>query len=209
MNKSNKIIKVVSAGLVALASLTMVILAIINLIRDKGGVSETIAFRVIVCVMLIIAAVLSTCLVVAKDPHHFDSKLVIYNGLLLGAGIFVVLPEAGAFADVIVGWLIPCLIIGLGAFFIIATIISLVNKINKRNTDVFSMIIGVLMLVAGILLLCFAEKAYRVMWLVIGVLLLVTSIFALITVLKKEKAPKEKPVEAKIEEKPTEKTEDK
>lgn len=187
MNKSNKIIKVLSAGLVALASLTMVILAIINLVRDKGGVSETIAFRVIVCVMLIVAAILSTCLVIAKDPHHFDSKLVVYNGLLLGAGIFVVLPQAGAFADVIVGWLIPCLIIGLGVFIMIATVISLVNKINKRNTDILAMIIGVLMLVAGVLLLCFAEKAYRVMWLVIGVLLLVSSIFALIAALKKDK----------------------
>lgn len=187
MNKTNKVIKIISPLLVAIASLTMVILAIVNLIRDKGGVSETIAFRVIVCVMLVLASIFSSIFVISKDPKHFDAKLVVYNGLLLGCGIFVVLPQAGYFADVIVGWLIPCLMIGLGLFFMIATVISLINKINKRNTDILAMIIGVLLLVAGVLLLCFAENAYRVMWLVIGCLLLVYSIFALVAALKKDK----------------------
>lgn len=189
MDKNNKIIKAVSASLVAIASLVMVILAIVNLVRNQGGESETIAFRIIACVMLILASILATAVVVSKDPKHFDVRLVVFNGLLLGAGIFVVLPKAGEVANTIVGWLIPCLIIGLGAFFIVATVISLINKINKRTTDILAMILGVLMLVVGILLLCFAEKVVPVMWLIIGVILLVYSIFALVAIFKKEKAP--------------------
>lgn len=189
MDKNNKIIKAVSASLVTIASLVMVILAIVNLVRNQGGESETIAFRIIACVMLILASILATAVVVSKDPKHFDVRLVVFNGLLLGAGIFVVLPKAGEVANTIVGWLIPCLIIGLGAFFIVATVISLVNKINKRTTDILAMILGVLMLVVGILLLCFAEKVVPVMWLIIGIILLVYSIFALVAIFKKEKAP--------------------
>ena len=189
MDKNNKIIKAVSASLVTIASLVMVILAIVNLVRNQGGESETIAFRIIACVMLILASILATAVVVSKDPKHFDVRLVVFNGLLLGAGIFVVLPKAGEVANTIVGWLIPCLIIGLGAFFIVATVISLINKINKRSTDILAMILGALMLVVGILLLCFAEKVVPVMWLIIGVILLVYSIFALVAIFKKEKAP--------------------
>lgn len=198
MDKNNKIIKAVSASLVAIASLVMVILAIVNLVRNQGGESETVAFRIIACVMLILASILSTVVVVSKDPNHFDVRLVVFNGLLLGAGIFVVLPKAGEVANTIVGWLIPCLIIGLGAFFIVATVISLINKINKRSTDILAMILGVLMLVVGILLLCFAEKVVPVMWLIIGIILLVYSIFALVAILKKDKnVIDEKPEEIK------------
>ena len=198
MEKNNKIIKAVSACLVSIASLVMVILAIVNLVRNQGGESETIAFRIIACVMLILASILSTVVVVSKDPKHFDVRLVIFNGLLLGAGIFVVLPVAGEVANTIVGWLIPCLIIGLGAFFIVATVISLINKINKRSTDILAMILGALMLVIGILLLCFAEKVVPIMWLIIGIILLVYSIFALVAVFKKDKnVVDEKPEEIK------------
>lgn len=211
MNKTNKIIKIVSPLLIVIASLVMVILAIVNL--ANGGKSEqdiTIAFRIIISAMLILSSLASTYIVVSKDPKHFDVRLVVYNGLLLGLGIFVVLREAAGVAEVFIGKLIPCVLIGLGAFFIIATIISLVNKINKRGTDILAMIAGTLMLIIGILILCLAtDKTINVLWLIIGILLLIYSVFALVTVLKKEKAPKEKPVEAKIEEKPTEKTEDK
>lgn len=189
MSKTSKVIKIVSPLLVAIASLVMVILAIVNL--ANGGKSEediTIAFRIIISAMLILGALASTYIVISKDPRHFDVRLVVYNGLLLGIGIFVVLKEAGGVADVIIGKLVPCILIGLGAFFIIATIISLVNKINKRGTDILAMIVGSLMLVIGILILCLATKeTINVLWLVIGILLLVYSIFALVAALKKEK----------------------
>lgn len=189
MSKANKVIKIVSPLLVSIASLVMVILAIVNL--ANGGKSEediTIAFRIIISAMLILGALASTYIVVSKDPRHFDVGLVVYNGLLLGMGIFIVLKEAGAIADLIIGKLIPCILIGLGAFFIIATIISLANKINKRGTDIFAMIAGSLMLVAGILILCLAtNETINVLWLIIGILLLVYSIFALVAALKKDK----------------------
>ncbi|MCQ2796448.1 MAG: hypothetical protein MJ213_03995 [Bacilli bacterium] len=189
MSKANKVIKIISPLLVSIASLVMVILAIVNL--ANGGKSEediTIAFRIIISAMLILGALASTYIVVSKDPRHFDVGLVVYNGLLLGFGIFIVLKEAGAIADLIIGKLIPCILIGLGAFFIIATIISLANKINKRGTDIFAMIAGSLMLVAGILILCLAtNETINVLWLIIGILLLVYSIFALVAALKKDK----------------------
>lgn len=188
MNKTNKIIKVVSASLVALASLIMVILAIVNLVKgSQGGGDETLPFRIILSVMLILASFLSTFLVVSKDPRHFDVKLMAYNGLLLGAGIFAALNKAGEAADTIIGYLIPCLLIGLGAFFVIATIVSISNKINKRGTNVLSMILGVLLLVIGIVLIAFAPKTIPVMWLIIGIILLVYSVFALVAALKKDK----------------------
>lgn len=189
MNKTSKVIKVVSPLLVAIASLVMVILAIVNL--ANGGKSEqdiTIAFRVIISVMLMIGSIASTYVVVSKDPKHFDARLVVFNGLLLGIGIFMLLKDAGAIANVIIGKLIPCILIGLGAFFIIATIISLANKINKRGTDILAMFSGLLMLIIGILILCLAtDKTINVLWLIIGVLLLVYSIFALVEALKKDK----------------------
>ena len=187
MAKANKILKIVTISAIALASLTMIVLAIVNLVRNKGGVSETIAFRAIASALLIISSILSTCLIVAKDPHHFDARLVVFNGLLLGTGIFVVLDQAAKVADIVVGWFIPCLLIGLGAYFIVATVISLVNKINKRNTDIIAMILGVVMLLTGILFLAFAESVVKVMWLIIGVILLVYSILALITAIKSDK----------------------
>ena len=130
----------------------MIVFAIINLASKNPDAPETLAFQIIACIILIISSVLSTVLVVAKDPHHFDARLVVVNGLLLGTGIFVVLPEASAAADILVGYFIPSLLVGVGAFFIIATIISLVNKINKRNTDILALVIGIIMLVIGILL---------------------------------------------------------
>lgn len=207
MNKTNKIIKIISPVLVAIASLVMVILAIVNLANGgKRAEDITIAFRIIISVMLILGSLASTFIVVSKDPKHFDVRLVVYNGLLLGVGIFVVLKEVGLVADLIIGKFIPCILIGIGAFFIIATIISLVNKINKRSVDILAMIAGTLMLIIGILILCLAtDKTINVLWLIIGILLLIYSVFALVAVLKKDKAPKEKPVEAKIEEKSSEK----
>lgn len=187
MIKANKIIKIITASAIAIASIVMIVFAIINLASKKPDAPETLAFQIIACIILIISSVLSTVLVVAKDPHHFDARLVVVNGLLLGTGIFVVLPEASAAADILVGYFIPCILVGVGAFFIIATIISLVNKINKRNTDILALAIGIVMLVIGILLLCFAEKATRVTWLIIGILLLVYSIFAIISAIKESK----------------------
>lgn len=186
MTKSNKILRVVTAAAIAVASITMIILSIINLVSKKDGASETLAFRIIACVLLIFASILSTCLVVSKDPRHFDSRLVVYNGVLLGIGIFVVLPAASDVADIFVGYLIPCILIGLGAFFIIASIISLANKINKKNTDIVTIILGLILLTAGILLVCFAKEATRVMWLLIGIILLISSVVALVKALKKE-----------------------
>ena len=67
-------------------------------------------------------------------------------------------------------------------------IISLVNKINKRSTDIFAMIAGALMLIIGILILCLAtDETINVLWLIIGILLLIYSIFALVAALKKDK----------------------
>ena len=189
MSKANKVIKIISPLLVGIASLVMVILAIVNLANGgKNAEDITIAFRIIISVMLILSSIASTYIVVSKDPKHFDVRLVVYNGLLLGVGIFVVLKEVGLVADLIIGKLIPCILIGLGAFFIIATIVSLANKINKRSTDILAMIAGSIMLVAGILILCLAtEKTINVLWLIIGIILLVYSIFALVAALKKEK----------------------
>ncbi|MCQ2795113.1 MAG: DUF308 domain-containing protein [Bacilli bacterium] len=187
MNKTNKTLKIITASTIAIASLVMVILAIVNLAKNGSGESETIAFRIIACVLLVLASILSTCLVVGDNPRHFDARLVIYNGLLLGTGIFVVLPVAGEVADIMVGYLIPCFLIGLGVFFVVATIISLIKKINNKNTDVVALILGILLLVAGILLLCYAEKTTKVLWLVIGIILLASSIIALVNIIKKDK----------------------
>ena len=92
MSKASKVIKIVSPLLVAIASLVMVILAIVNLANGgKSAQDITIAFRIIISAMLILGALASTYVVVSKDPKHFDVRLVVYNGLLLGLGIFVVL----------------------------------------------------------------------------------------------------------------------
>lgn len=190
MSKTSKVIKIVSPLLVAIASLVMVILAIVNLANGgKSAEDITIAFRIIISAMLILGSLASTYIVVSKDPKHFDVRLVVYNGLLLGLGVFVVLKDVGPeIASLIIGKLIPCILIGLGTFFIIATIVSLANKINKRSTDVIAMIAGSLMLIIGILILCLAtDKTINVLWLIIGIILLVYSIFALVTALKKDK----------------------
>lgn len=187
MDKTSKILKIITAATIALASVTMIILAIINLVQNNDGISETVAFRIVACILLILASILSTILVIAKDPHHFNARLVVYNGLLLGAGIFVVLPAASDVADIIVGYLVPCFLIGLGIYFVVAAIVSLINKINSKNTDIISLILGLILLVLGILLLCYAKEATKVMWLIIGVILLATSIIALVNILKKDK----------------------
>ncbi len=191
MIKVNKIIKSISSILVGVASLVMVVLSIINIATGSKGTSETLAFRIIICVMLIVGSLLSTGIVISKDPKHFDVKLIMFNGILLGTGIFAVLDAAGGVADIIVGWFVPCIIIGLGGFLILASIISAVNKINRTSTNVISTCIGALMLTAGIIFLVYAKDLVTYMWLIIGIILLISSIFSLIEIFGKKKDKKE------------------
>lgn len=187
MGKANKILKIVTSAALCAASVLMIVFAILNLAGSGPKESPTLPIRVILSVILIVSSVILTWLVVAKDPHHFDSRLVIYNGLLLGTGIFVAHKVAGEVADTIVGYFVPCILVGIGVFFIIATIISLINKVNSRSTDIVALILGLIILVIGIVLLAFAEKAKDVTWLMIGVILFVNSILALVQAIKGDK----------------------
>ena len=183
MIKANKILKIITAAAIAVASIIMIVFAIINLIPGGPKQPETIAFQIIASIIL--SSIISTILVIAKDPHHFDARLVVYNGILLGTGIFVVLDAARGIANTLVGYFLPAILVGVGAFFIIATIVSIVNKVNSKNTNIIAMVLGIVMLVIGILLLCFADRgAISVTWLIIGILLLTYSIFAIVAVIK-------------------------
>ena len=185
MIKANKILKIITAAAIAVASIIMIVFAIINLIPGGPKQPETIAFQIIASIILILSSIISTILVIAKDPRHFDARLVVYNGILLGTGIFVVLDAARGIANTLVGYFLPAILVGVGAFFIIATIVSIVNKVNSKNTNIIAMVLGIVMLVIGILLLCFADRgAISVTWLIIGILLLTYSIFAIVAVIK-------------------------
>ncbi|MCQ2792112.1 MAG: DUF308 domain-containing protein [Bacilli bacterium] len=191
MIRKNKGFKIGVLLAIAIASLIMVILAIVNLTKKGEGVVETLPFQIIISVILIAAAITSTALAVIENPKHFDVKLIGMNGVLLGLGIFVVLPAAHRMAEETIAYFVPSIIVGIGVFLIVATIISLVNKINKKDTDVIGMIIGIVMTVLGILLLVFAEKIIKVVWLIIGLLLLIYSIIEIIKVIKGKKEIKE------------------
>lgn len=171
-------------GLIAVASIVMIVLAAVQL---GGGKAEapTIVFQIIAGIILMIAGIMSAVVSIMRDKESFDIKAAAIAGLLFGLGIFIVLPAAETALGIVILYLVPSVIIGVGAFLFLETVIAWANKAENKNNNIMQIILSIIMIVAGILLLVFADKILPAVWLVLGVVLLLTSVFDIVRIAKK------------------------